>query len=107
MSSELHVTAEHDGTVSNADLREAFTDLDVSESSPITTDAPEVGIGHSEETEENDEGEEETHHYVTLSVAGHEGEWTKTSQDALLDALKNIDGVDGTNLTVEGGHESS
>lgn len=105
MSSELHVTAEHDGSVSNAAVRDALSGLDVSESSPITADASQVGISHSTEADgEGDDGE--VHHHVELHVSGHDGEWTKTSQEALLDALKDLDGVDVESVSVEGGHES-
>lgn len=102
MSSELHVTADHDGSVSNAALRERFSGLDVSESSPITADASQVGIVLSTETD--DDGE--VNHHVELHVSGHDGDWTKTSQEALLDALKDLDGVDVESVSVEGGHES-
>jgi hypothetical protein len=90
MAGGIVIVADHDGTLESAAVREALTDLDVSESSPVTADAPQVGPGVSDST-------------VTLTISGHGGDFTKKSQTALTDAVKSIDAVDPETVTVEDG----
>lgn len=97
MASDIEVTADltSDADVSVGDVydRMRLGADEISEQSPITPGLREVValIGEDE---------------ILLRSQGHDGEWSKTSQDALIEALGEIDGVDGSTVeVVEGGYE--
>jgi len=66
---------------------------DLSVSSPVSDGAPEAGVRSA------DDGS------VLVVVDGHEGEFTKTSQDALLSAATNIP-YNAEGEVIEGGYET-
>lgn len=98
--SGITIRAPHDGSVTTSDVREALVGLDVSESSPVDANCRQLGVSTTETY-----GDDDTLH-VVVTESGHEGSWTKTSQEAVLDALKNLDGIDATEVEVEGGYEA-
>lgn len=98
MASHIRVEADvQDGAdVASGDVRAALSGLDVSQSSPVSPNAREVAAWVDAE-----EG------VVTLTVEGRTGSFTKKSETALTDTLKNMDGVDATSVeVVDGGYES-
>jgi len=92
MAPHITITADHDGSLDNEALRDALADLDVSESSPVNAGGNEVGTSHTTDTVT-----------VTAGGANADGDFTKTSQDALVDALKNLDAVDAESVSVDAG----
>lgn len=87
-------------SVGYSDVRGALdklTDDDVSQSSPLTAGGSEVGI------ELTGEGEDPGG-ILHVRVEGHEGEWTKTSEDSLRRAVQSVEGV-GELLSSTGGYE--
>ena len=95
---DLHVSAEHDGSVGTADIRAALTDLDVSVSSPVDAAGRQLGVY----TETADGS-----HHVHVTNDGHDGSWTLKSQKAVVSAIEAIDGVTGDVTVTEGGYEKS
>lgn len=65
----------------------------VSKQSPITPGAREAAAVVNENT-------------AIVRVEGHDGEWSETSQTALVRALESMDGVAAVSVT-SGGHESN
>jgi hypothetical protein len=99
MGSYLYHQYEATGSVTNGDVRNALytlTDDDVSVSSPITGGASEVSVHF-----ENINGTR----LVVLTIDGHDGDWTKTSESALTGAVQSVEGV-GDLVASEGGYES-
>ncbi len=96
----ITIRAPHDGSVTTSDVRGALVGLDVSESSPVGSNGRQLGVSTTETY-----GDDDTPH-VVVTEAGHAGSWTKASQQAVLDALKNLDGIDATEVDVSGGYES-
>lgn len=93
MAADITITADHDGTLANSDIRAALTGMDVSATSPVDADGRSVGTSHTDDT-------------VTLVVDTPDGgEFTKTSQTALTDALASVEAVDADSITVEGGYQ--
>lgn len=96
MASTIEVTADTDSSFSRPALRAALdgiTDDDVSVSSPVTDGAPEAAIDHN-----RDDG------VVHVRVEGHDGDFTKTSQQALVSAVRSVDGATDPTVT-DGGYE--
>jgi hypothetical protein len=92
MASNIEVTADANDGVTVPDIRDEFqSGLDVSQSSPITETALEVALVV-------DDGE------VLARVEGHDGDFTKKSQEALKSALNAVDGVSGASVDA-GGYE--
>lgn len=100
---DLHITAEHDGTVGTTDVRGALTDLDVSQSSPVDSEGRQLGT--SVETEPGEDGEDDTH-LIHVVSSGREGTWTKQSTGAVADAVRDIEGVVSSSVAVEGGYST-
>lgn len=103
MASHLTVTATHDGTVSNRDVRDALQDVDsddLSQSSPIASGSR-LSTAH-EVVEAEEEGEEPTHK-VHVRSGEREAEFTRTTTDAIVAAISTIDGV--SSVDVDGGYE--
>lgn len=97
MADHIHLKAQifNDADVSVGDVRAALSELsddDVSESSPVSGGVPEAGI-------EVNEGS------VDVRIEGHAGEFTKTSQRALVGVLEEIEGGQNTVEIIDGGYE--
>lgn len=95
MAQDLYHEYSTTGSVSRSDVRDALsglTDDDITESSPITAGAAEVGVETRDGT-------------VIVRVSGHEGEWSKTSETALRRAVVGVDGVDELTDS-DGGYET-
>lgn len=91
----IEVIADHDGSLTRDALREALRGLDVSKSSPLSASGDELGLVVT------DDG-------LVCRVGGFDAQFTKTSQDGLTSALKDVDAVDSqTVAVVEGGYESN
>jgi hypothetical protein len=91
----LEHTYSVDGTVTHGMVRRALGEVekdDISQSSPITAGVPEAGIVITQDT-------------VIVTVEGHEGDWTKTSETALRRAVKSVDDVEALEES-EGGYEA-
>lgn len=96
MAQKLHHEYEASGGVTRQAIRQALaglTDDDLSNSSPVTPGVPEAGIEIADGT-------------VHLRVQGHDGDWTKTSEQAVISAIEDADGVEGL-AESEGGYEGS
>lgn len=78
-----------------AELR-TITDGDLTEKSPVTAGIGEAGVT----IDESDSGL-----HLNLRVEGHEGEWSKTSMDAVTRAVGRVGGVEDVTVT-DGGYES-
>lgn len=96
MASEIEVTA--NVTTDDLSIGDVYDGMrlggdDISKKSPITPGLREVAATIGEDT-------------LTLRVQGHSGQWSKTSQEALTDALAEVDGVDGSTIEVEGGFKA-
>jgi hypothetical protein len=89
-STNIEVIADHDGSLTRNGLREALTGLDVSKTSPLSASGDELGISVT------DDG-------LELRVQGFEGEFTKTSEDGLVSALKSVEAVDSQTVAVTTG----
>lgn len=93
MSRSIHIRFETDGTVSSGDIREAYAGLsedDVSKSSPITGSSGEIATTTGDG-------------WVGVAVGSAPDGWTKTSQEALVDAVLSIPGVKDV-LDIDGGY---
>lgn len=97
MASHIYVAGEKDASVSKSDIYEALRAIgrdQLSQKSPVTAQLNEATVGTREQS-------------FSVTVEGHSGEWSRSSQDALLKALINIDGVDGDSVeVVSGGYEA-
>ena len=96
MGSRLVATFELDGAVSKRAIRSALgalTDDDLSASSPISAGGREAAVVAGDET-------------AVVRVIGHDGDWTKKSTQAVLDAVEAVDGIEGVS-DVEGGYGSA
>jgi hypothetical protein len=94
MASELRITFGADESVSTAAVRDALdalTEDDISKSSPISEGAPEAATINGDGT-------------VGVAIEGYEGDWTRTSEDALKAAVGGVEGV-GDVTSIEGGYE--
>lgn len=99
MVSRLYHRYEAERPPVQADVRGALAEIgedDVSVSSPVSAGAPEVSVGF--EYEDGDG-------YLEVTVEGHEGDWTKTSEQAVQSAVQSADGV-GDLVESEGGYEA-
>ena len=95
MGSRLVATFELDGA-SRRDVRAALgglTDDDLSASSPISAGGREAAVVVDGDV-------------AVVKVAGHDGDWTKKSTQAVLDAVEAVDGIESVSH-VEGGYESA
>lgn len=63
---------------------------DISETSPISPGLREAAVVAGDDS-------------LTLRVQGHDGEWSKQSQEALVDSLAHAPGVDGATVEVTSG----
>ena len=96
MGSRLVATFELDGAVSKQAIRSALgalADDDLSASSPISAGGREAAVVVSDGT-------------AVVRVIGHDGDWTKKSTQAVLDAVEAVDGIESVS-DVEGGYESA
>lgn len=75
------------------DQLDTITDDDVSNSSPVSSGVPEASIVV---------GDGAAH----VRVEGHDGDFTKTSERALLSALGDVDGAAGSADVAAGGYET-
>jgi len=94
MAQDIHLTFDAEDGVEYSDVMDAaheLTEDDISEKSPVSAGAPEVGVEFSE-----DDGR-----VLHVRVEGHSGDWSKTSQNALIGAVESVDGVE--NGSVESG----
>lgn len=97
MASHIHVELHFaDGESPDyGDIRQALSELtedDVSVSSPISAGAPEAGVSVDGRV-------------AHVRVAGHDGDWTKTSEEAIVSALRGVPGDHGDPSVVGGGYE--
>jgi hypothetical protein len=93
----LHKYSAHPDIDQSA-VRDALNDLtddDISVSSPITAGAPEASVG----VERGDDMA-----VVEVTVSGHSGDWSKTSEQAVTDAVEAVEGV-VERADAEGGYE--
>ena len=101
MASYLTITATHDGSVGNRELREALRGIDadaISVSSPI--DSP-ARLSTARDDSESEDGEPS---YRWLIRSGdRDEEFTKKTTDAIVAAVSTLDGV--TEVAVDGGYE--
>lgn len=88
MATSLTVTAKHDGTVDNADIRDALRGLDVSVTSPVRS-TRDFSTAHDGDT-------------ITVKAGGDE-DFTKKSTQAIIGALEAVEGVES--VEHEGGYE--
>lgn len=96
MAQRLHHEYQTDGAVTAGMVRDAVSSLtedDITNTSPITAGGSEVGI-------------EVDGTALHVRVEGHEGDWSKTSEDALRRAVEGVDGVEEL-TTAEGGYEAN
>lgn len=101
MATHLTITATHDGSISNRELREALRDIDseaISQSSPVTSPASLSTARADVEPED----EEPTYQWL-IRTGDRETEFTKKSTHAIVAAVSAIDGV--TDVDVDGGYE--
>lgn len=99
MAQNLYHEYTASGDVTRPAVREALdglTDDDISGSSPITAGAEEAAVA----VQRTGEGSA-----VIVNVEGHGGEWTRMSEDAVMDAVQSVEGV-GELADSEGGYES-
>jgi hypothetical protein len=87
----IEVRASHDGSATREAVRNALRGLDVSVTSPVSSDGGEVGIHIGAGT-------------VRLVVEGFDGSFTKTSQEAITTAIDGLDAVGSVEVTA-GGYE--
>lgn len=73
----------------------SLDDGDLSKGSPVTGGCREVGVGTVEADGPRD---------IVLRVEGHDGDWTKTSEEAIRRRVEQIDGIGGL-VESEGGYE--
>lgn len=97
MASDIRIEASTDGSVTKGDVYAALREIDptdLSKKSPVTNQIREayVAVG--------DAG-------IAVKVEGHDGEWSRSSQNALTHTLAGIGGVDSQSVEVaSGGYES-
>jgi len=89
MSEELTVTAAHDGSVANSDVRGALRGVEYSVTSPVDA--------YRDFSTSHDEDE------VTVHADG-DSEFTKKTTDAVKDAIATIDGV--VSVETAGGYDA-
>jgi len=95
MASNITLTFDAPGA-GYTDVREALsglTDDDVSVSSPISEGGSEAAVVVDGNT-------------IEVRVDGHEGDWTKKSQNGVVSAIEAVDGVEEC-TSIEGGYEKS
>ena len=101
MATHLTITATHDGSVGNRELREALRGIDaddISQSSPV--DHP-ASLSTAKDDGESEDGEPV---YRWLIRSGdREEEFTKKTTDAIVAAVSTLDGV--SEVAVDGGYE--
>lgn len=105
MANHLTVTATHDGTVTNRDVRAALRGIDpadVSVTSPVSN--PARLSTAREVVEPEHEGDEPTH-LVHVRAGERDAEFTKKTTDAIVAGISTIDGV--AEVDVDGGYEPS
>lgn len=105
MATHLTVTATHDGTVRNRDVRDALRGIDpadLSVSSPVTNPSRLSTV--REVVEPEDEDDEPTH-LIHVRTGERDVEFTKKTTDAIVAAVSTIDGV--SEVDVDGGYEPS
>lgn len=98
MAQNLYHEYTASGDVTRPEVREALdglTDDDISDSSPITEGAEEAAVA----VQHTSEGSA-----VVVTVEGHDGEWTYTSENAVKSAVRSVEGV-GDLVDSEGGYE--
>lgn len=101
MAQELYHQYAANQDVNRRSVRDAVSELDgddLSVSSPISAGATEVGIDVTGMSDEPGG-------FVHVTVSGHDGDWTKTSEQALKSAVQSVDGV-GELVSSDGGYES-
>lgn len=97
MASHIRIEADADDAVSKADVYDALRGIDpadLSTQSPVSNQLPEafVAIGAGG---------------IAVKVDGHEGEWSRSTEQAVTRTLAGIDGVDAQSVSVvAGGFES-
>lgn len=91
MASHLVLDVAHDGSVEVGDVSAALSGLDVSQTSPVDADGSTFGCLPGDGS-------------IEVRNRGHDGRWTKKSQEAVLGALEAIEGVTDIEI-VEGGYE--
>lgn len=94
MASNIEVTADVDDGFDERALRTALaalTDDDLSASSPVSPGAPEVAVDHN-----SDDG------IVHVRCEGHDGDFTKTTQRALVRTVRGMSGVIEASVTAGG-----
>lgn len=96
MASHIHVTASIAEDVTEANVYSALRQVgreQLSQKSPVSAQLREASVVTHEET-------------LILRVEGHDGEWSRTSQDTITDTLAGIDGVEAESVEViSGGYE--
>lgn len=94
MADHIEVTAHTNESFSEPALRGHLADVDgVSQSSPVSDGLPEAAVDHNQ-----------ADGMVHVRVEGHEGDFTKTSQDEILKAVRATDGAVSPEVTA-GGYE--
>lgn len=97
MASHIHVTASISDEVTEAEVYEALRTIgndQLSKKSPVTAQLREASVATGEDC-------------LDLRVQGHDGEWSKTTQETITRTLAGIDGVDAHSVEVtSGGYDS-
>ncbi|MDX1747919.1 MAG: hypothetical protein R3324_18450 [Halobacteriales archaeon] len=101
MATHLTITATHDGSVGNRELREALRGIDaddISQSSPVTSPSRLATVRDDREPEDEEPA------YRWLIRSGDRDEvFTKKTTDAIVAAVSTLDGV--SEVAVDGGYE--
>lgn len=95
MTADIEIAVDASSTVTRQDIRsalDALTEDDISETSPVTAGCPEAVAVNVEDG-------------LLVRCEGHDGDWTRTSERAVLRALKGASGVEDASV-VDGGYES-
>lgn len=98
MAQHLHHRFRVSNGVGRADIAAALgevTDDDLSQKSPATAGVPEAAITLITE---------QTGKFAEVRIEGHDGEWSKTSMDAIRSAVLGVDGVH-ERVETRGGYE--
>lgn len=94
MARSIHIVFDAEDSVTSGDIRDAVSELtedDISVRSPISEGAPEIGTTTGDG-------------WMGV-VAGSGQDWTKTSQQAVIDAVQRVDGI-GEVRDITGGYDS-
>lgn len=95
MASNIEIRAETTDTLQRRDVAAALrnvTDADLSEKSPVSEQLREVAVVMHDG-------------YLLARVGGHSGEWSQTSEEAVVNALESVEGVSGASV-VDGGFDT-